>query len=239
MNPRRQLGSTVFAAILLMCMQVDAQHAKRKVARHPPPPAATVRFVSGNSSLNIPFKSSSNLILVQARVNDSEPLWFIFDTGAESTVVDSKLAKQMRLKAVGKEVGTGTAGTATALIFRGVSIKLPNLEALNLRVAALPIDFISSPVGRKISGVIGNDIIKELVVEVDYESQFINLYEPQSYQHSGSGEVIPITIEENLPSFGHVSTLKNTHLLKVNSSLTQDRLAGLPLILRSSTNTNS
>ncbi len=47
--------------------------------------------------------------------------------------------------------------------------------------------------------MIGNDILKELVVEVDYASQVVNLYEPESYQYSDSGEVIPITLEDNLP----------------------------------------
>jgi hypothetical protein len=43
--------------------------------------------------------------------------------------------------------------------------------------------------------VIGNDILKQLVVEVDYASQVINFYEPESYQYSGAGDVIPITLE--------------------------------------------
>lgn len=43
--------------------------------------------------------------------------------------------------------------------------------------------------------MIGNDILKQLVVEVDYSSQVINFYEPQSYQYSGAGVVIPITLE--------------------------------------------
>jgi hypothetical protein len=190
----------VLVFILGIFTPVNAYQARRnRVARHPSRPVPTVRFVSGNSSLKIPFESSSNLILLQARVNDSVPLWFIFDTGADSSVIDSQLAKALRLRPRGKEVGTGSAGTATALIFRGVSIRLPNLEALNLRISALPIDFLTAPLGRKISGVIGNDILKELVVEVDYASQVINLYEPKSYQYSGSGEAIPITMEDNLP----------------------------------------
>jgi Aspartyl protease/PDZ domain len=197
---RQPLSLSVLAFILSMSMQVNAHQAKRKrLVRNPSRPAPTVRFVSGNNSLEIPFESSSNLILLQVRVNDSAPLWFIFDTGADSTVIDSQLAKVLRLKPRGKEVSTGSAGTATALVFKGVSIRLPNVEALNLKIAALPIEFLSSHLGRKISGVIGNDILKELVVEIDYASQLINLYEPRSYQYSGSGEVTPITMDDNLP----------------------------------------
>ena len=183
--------------LLSLSMHVDAQRARRnKLARNPSP---AVRFISGNSSLKIPFELSNNLILVQARVNDSVPLWFILDTGASSTVIDSQLAKELRLKAHGRVVETGGAGTATALTFKGNSLKLPNVEAGNLTILGLPIDFLSSPMGRKISGVIGNDILKKLVVEVDYATQVINLYEPESYRYPGSGEVVPLTLEGDLP----------------------------------------
>jgi predicted aspartyl protease len=181
--------------VLSLLAQVDAQHPKRKKTRNPPPPLAKTRFISGNNSLRIPFDLTSNLILLQGRVNDSEPLWFILDTGATDTVIDSQLAKTLGLKSIGRTVGTGSAGTATATIFKGASLKLQNIEATNLTVYGLPIDFISAPLGRKVSGIIGNDILKRLVLEVDYASQVVNFYEPDSYQYSGTGDVVAITIE--------------------------------------------
>ena len=182
--------------LLLLFAQVNAQHGRRKkVLRNPSPRPPNVHFISGTNALKIPFELTGNLVLLQARLNDSPPLWFIVDTGATDTVIDSQLAKTMHLKALGRTVGTGSAGTATALIFKGTSLKLPNTEATNLTVYGLPIDFLSAPLGRKISGVIGNDILKQLAVEVDYESQVVNLYEAASYQYSGAGVVIPITLE--------------------------------------------
>jgi len=201
MESRVRLSSfSLLIFLLSLCIQVGAQHAGRnKIARNPSPRPPKVRFISGSSSLKIPFELSINLILLQARVNDSAPLWFILDTGASSTVIDSQLAKALGLRARGRVVGTGGAGTATALLFRGNSLKFPNVEAMNLTVSGLSIDFLSAPFARKISGVIGNDILKQLVVEVDYASQVINLFAPASYQYSGSGEVIPLTLEDDLP----------------------------------------
>jgi hypothetical protein len=196
----RQLSLGLSVFFLLLSSQVDAQHARRhKVNRKPSSRPPKVHFISGNSSLKIPFELSNNLILVQARVNDSGPLWFILDTGASSTVIDSQLAKAFRLKPSGRLVSTGGAGTATALTFRGNSLNLPNVEAVNLTIFGLPIDFFSAPFGRRIGGVLGNDVLKKLVVEIDYAAQVINLYEPESYQYSGSGEVIPLTLEGDLP----------------------------------------
>src|SRR6266550_3808572 len=97
--------STLGLLILLLSLstQVDAQRARRnRVKRNPSPHPPQVRFTSGNSSLKIPFELSNNLILVQARVNESAPRWFILDTGASSTVIDSQLAKALRLKPGGR-----------------------------------------------------------------------------------------------------------------------------------------
>ena len=182
--------------VLLLLSQAFAQHPKRhKAARNPHPPPPKVRFISGNNSLKIPFDLTGNLILVQARFNDSKSLWFIVDTGATDSVIDSQLAKTLSLKAVGRTVGTGSAGTATAQIFKGNSLKLPNIEASNLTIYGLPIDFLSAPLGRKLSGVIGNDILKQLVFEIDYAAQTLNFYDPESYRYSVAGGIVPITIE--------------------------------------------
>ena len=192
----RLLSLSLLIFLLSLSTQVDAQHARRnRVTRNPSPRPPKVRFISGNNALKIPFELTGNLILLQATVKDSAPLWFILDTGATDSVIDSQLAKTLSLKVIGRTLGTGGAGTATALIFRGTTLKLRNVEAVNLTLYGFPLDSLSAPFGRRISGVIGNDILKQLVVEVDYVSQVLNFYEPASYQYSGAGVVIPITLE--------------------------------------------
>src|SRR5258708_12007617 len=76
--PVRLLSLSVLIFLLSLSTQVNAQHARRnKATRNSSPRPPKVRFISGNSSLKIPFELSNNLILLQARVNDSAPLWFI------------------------------------------------------------------------------------------------------------------------------------------------------------------
>src|SRR5205814_1336220 len=54
----------------------------------PPDCSFDMRLTQGNSALRIPFKRNNNFILVQGRINDSAPLWFILDTGASITVIN-------------------------------------------------------------------------------------------------------------------------------------------------------
>jgi hypothetical protein len=181
--------------ILSLSSQVDAQHSRRNKVVRSFPSLPQIRLLTGKASLKIPFKSASNLILLQARVNDSAPFWFIVDTAATNTVIDTELAKTLGLKSLSRRIESGGAGTATALIFKNNSLRLPNIEVTNLTLYGLPINFLSAPLGRTISGVIGNDVLKQLVVEVDYTSQVINLYQPEGFQYSGAGAVIPIIFE--------------------------------------------
>lgn len=209
--------SVVIAVILFLSLSlhVGAQPSKRKkAARNLPPPLPKIHFISGNSALKIPFEQNGSLILLQTQLNDSGPLWFILDTGAESTVIDLEVAKALHLNAIGRTVGTGSAGTATATIFKGTSLKLQNIEAKNLTVYGLPIDFISAPLGRKISGIIGNEILRQLVFEIDYVAEVINFYEPESYQYAGPGEVLPITFPGTYPFVRARITLAGRRVLE-------------------------
>jgi Aspartyl protease/PDZ domain len=165
--------------------------------RKPAEVVPRVRFASGKSALKIPFELFGNLILLQVRVNNSDSLRFILDTGADTSVIDAQRAKALRLEPQGKIVASGAAGSAEATFTKGVLVSLSGVELLDQTIYVLPLDSLSA-LGRKIDGVLGNDVLKEFVVEIDYLAGTINLYEPQSYRYSGSGEFIPLTMDDGL-----------------------------------------
>jgi Aspartyl protease/PDZ domain len=165
--------------------------------RKPAEVVPRVRFASGKSALKIPFELFGNLILLQVRVNNSDSLRFILDTGADTSVIDARRAKALRLEPQGKIVASGAAGSAEATFTKGVSVSLSGVELLDQTIYVLPLDSLSA-LGRKIDGVLGNDVLKEFVVEIDYLAGTINLYEPQSYRYSGSGEFIPLMMDDGL-----------------------------------------
>lgn len=171
---------------------------KNPPVRKPPRSVQKVRFASGNSALKIPFELFGNLILMQVTVNNSDPLRFILDTGADTSVIDAQLANVLRLKPQGRMVASGAAGSAEATFTKGVSVNLQGVKIFDQTIYVLPLESLFA-LGRKIDGVLGNDILKEFVVEIDYSARTINLYEPSSYRYSGSGEVIPLKIVEGLP----------------------------------------
>src|SRR2546429_8143239 len=136
------------------------QPGKNPPVRKPAKVLPRVRFASGKSALKIPFELFGNLILLQVRVNNSDSLRFILDTGADTSVIDAQQAKALSLKPEGKIVGSGGAGTAEATFTKGVSVSLSGVELLDQKIYVLPLESLSA-LGRKIDGVLGNDVLKQ------------------------------------------------------------------------------
>ena len=191
---------SVWALIFLAPLSATAQQPRRSTSQgRPQNPVPSFRFASGQSALKIPFELSKNLILVKVRVNASPPLWFIFG-GGSSSVINARFAKDLGLRVQGKERFTATGGDIEAELIHGVSLAVAGLEVFNQTVAALPLDFIESVLGRAIGGMIGDDFIKRFVVEIDYESGMMNIFAPASYKYSGAGEALPIRFIKGGPS---------------------------------------
>jgi Aspartyl protease len=202
---KRQNLSSVWRALLTLLVltaggvpaTVEAQQSSRAKPKAPSP---SERFSIGSAAREIKFELINHLVVVQASVNNSDPLWFIFDTGASNTVVDTKRAAALGLKASGKIVATGSAGKAEAARVRNVAIKFPGFEVTGLSVYTLPIDeAFSAHFGIPISGIIGNDIIGRVVVEIDYANQQLNFYDGASYESGAGGEPFTVTLQDGLP----------------------------------------
>lgn len=194
-----QFVLTLTVTLAACLTHVSSSDAQRRPRTHRTPPGPTHKFSLDSSARHIKFELINNLPLVQARVNNSDPLWFIFDTGATNTVVDTKRATALGLKASGKIVSTGSAGQAEAQRVRDVTIQFPGFEVARLTVYTLPIDFFSAHFGIPISGVIGNDIIGRVVTEIDYEMKEISFYDPASYRLADGGQTFPVTLQDDLP----------------------------------------
>ena len=81
----------------------------------------TERTVRSESELaRVPFRSEAGLILVDVRVDDSEPLTFLLDSGASNVVIEREVAERLGLP-MGPERGRNPASKRAALTFRVVS----------------------------------------------------------------------------------------------------------------------
>jgi hypothetical protein len=76
-------------------------------------------------------------------------------------------------------------------VFKGVTLGVRGATVLNQMVGA--VSFESFPCeARSIDDIIGDDFIKEFVVEIDYSRRVINLYDPKSFNYRGAGQLVPL-----------------------------------------------
>src|SRR5712692_4345984 len=175
-----RLFSQLLAVVVLLFQTPLSKSAQETKA---PPVSADLQFVSGQSALRIPFEFVGNHIYLRGRVNDSDLLWFLLDTGAAASYLDVQRAKSLGLMGQGNSV-------------KSVSISFPGVRLLNQNFSIRSLGF-SAYDGHTIDGMLGYDCINRLVVEIDYASRTVNLYEPQNYKYSGSGEIIPLIMLED------------------------------------------
>ncbi|HKU74264.1 MAG TPA: pepsin/retropepsin-like aspartic protease family protein [Pyrinomonadaceae bacterium] len=178
---------------------------------------ADVRFTSGKSVSNIPFKLLNNHIYLQVSVNNSKPLWFLLDTGA-GNVINLRHAQALGLKltSAGQTTGVGE-GMADVFITDNVSYSLPGVTVTQQKFAVLSLANVEecltkvdidvegqirprTPVAtdkeeRPMDGILGDQFLRLFVVEIDFIKKTINLHDPESYRYKGDGEKIPLEIE--------------------------------------------
>lgn len=149
----------------------------------------------------LPFELSNNHLFVQVRVNESKPLWLIFDTGAGQTMLDMRSATALNLK-LGQSFQAGGAGAKpiTGSFLEGATLTLPSVPGVSQPLRfALPFDHLESMEGRRVDGVLGYDFIRRFVLEVDFVRRQIRLHDKDEFNYTGQGESLPLTFKNNHP----------------------------------------
>jgi hypothetical protein len=153
---------------------------------------------SNQSLATIPFELYFNEIYVPVRVNGSEPLWFVVDSGAGGWIVDRAHATRLGLH-LEQETAQGTgagSGTYDVSYVKDVTFSLSDFNISVPLIGVIDLSAHKSQVGREIEGLVGFDFFEKFIVEIDYESKVIRLFDPKTYQYSGVGESIPITVDQ-------------------------------------------
>jgi Aspartyl protease len=161
--------------------------------------ALLVAQIPARPPVTIPFEVANHLVIVQAKVNNSRPLSFVLDTGANAAIVRMATAIELGLSLEGN-VNTGGAGPGTQAGRRvkGASWSLVGLEGFRQPVSlALPFLDLPSAVGRDIDGIIGGEFIQQFVLSLDYHARTLTLHDPLTFSYAGSGQTLPIEFTSN------------------------------------------
>ncbi|MGH7648217.1 MAG: retropepsin-like aspartic protease, partial [Gemmatimonadaceae bacterium] len=152
------------------------------------------RFGGGRTESDpVPFTFfRQRQIYIAAKVN-GHPVDLLLDSGAGRTVIDKTYADSIGLTTEGKGVANGTGGQMGTSFARDV---LVTVGTMTLRVpTAVVIDLsgVEKLVGRPMHVILGADVFKEVVVDIDFAKHSIAFHDPATFHPPAGADTVPIT----------------------------------------------
>jgi hypothetical protein len=160
-----------------------------------------VRFRDGDGARRIPFRYEQMHVIIPVTIRDSVTVDMMLDTGFGSRgaiLLDPALGTRLGLQYVGQVPlgGAGEKGPLVANLAGGVDLSLPGVAFpdQNLLVVGDGEPYRNFP-GR---GIIGRTLF-DCVVEIDYDSSFVHLYEEDSYRPEPSMRALEMGFTYDIP----------------------------------------
>ncbi|MEY4903125.1 MAG: hypothetical protein RLZZ292_940 [Bacteroidota bacterium] len=152
------------------------------------------------------FELHNNFIVVDILFNQALPVKFILDTGAEHTLLlkreFSDLMGVQYLRTF-KIYGTDAKRELTAYIAKNISLKIQNsrIEAPHQDILVLEEDYfkLDESIGIPIVGILGGDMLRNLIVQIDYQHQRVRLYPPDKFTIPKETTTHPINFVHGKP----------------------------------------
>lgn len=167
--------------------------------------------VTDKGGVKVPFDLYGNNILVKTRINDSPPIWCVFDSGASINVLNYRLARKLGLLSRGKSILDANGGTATGALVENATINLSNVKADNQTIATVALDDLAAYSGRDVQGIVGNNFIQNFVVEIDYANRVLVFYHPQDYNLAEEPDAIELENRNGNPFIKAQISLDGKH----------------------------
>ena len=193
----------------------------------------TIR-VSGPAPVELPFRlAADGLIVLTGRVNGAHDVEFILDTGAPVTVlIDNARTRALRLDTSGAMRLGSDPASPTGVIRGGHSIDfgrvyLSELTAVVIPGTSLPCQERFDSVG--FGGVIGADLFRRFVVEVDWTERLVRLHEPGAWQPPAGLTAVALAFEDGHPYVRSTVELGNGQRLPARLHLDTGMNLGLAL----------
>lgn len=201
-------------------------------------PALGQNLFGLEKSVDIPFEYFNDFIIIDVVFNDALPLKFIFDTGAEHTVLlkkeiaeVSEIPYERRFQIIGSDMRTDLY----AYLIRKIPLKIGAIKIANQSLLVLEEDYFDfeEKVGTPIQGIIGADIFRSYQIHIDYEKMILRFALSGEDKFLKNYEKIPIELFKNKPYLSAQVGLTDTSEIQVKLLL--DTGAGLALLLHTDT----
>lgn len=137
--------------------------------------------------VSLSFKKINNLIIIPVTINGKE-LSFILDSGVNKTILFNLSSKDSISLINSEKVslqGLGGGEAVSAIISRNNRVNIKELISIDETIYVVLKDFydLSGKMGKTIHGIIGYSVFKNFVVKINYRTNRIIFYKPESFKN--------------------------------------------------------
>lgn len=180
------------------------------------------QFLRNSEKEEVEFKLINNLIVFPLSINGQE-LSFILDTGVRKTILFNLTNEDNIVLNNTEKVfirGLGEGNPVEAILSKKNEIKVKNIFGTNQEVYVILNDAfkLSSKMGTTIHGITGYDLLKDVIVKINYETKKLTFYKPEVYKEPKcrSCEKLDIELYNNKPYINlQIKTEKATEEIPV------------------------
>ncbi|RYE25204.1 MAG: hypothetical protein EOP51_04955 [Sphingobacteriales bacterium] len=137
---------------------------------------ATAIFAQSAPEATIPFTVEKSCIYFYCKVNETDSLKFLFDTGADGSVINMQSAGKVNLKIDGEGLNIGSNGSNTVSTSSNNIISVGNIKQEHVPLTLIPYETTA------FDGVWGTDLMRNYVIEIDYHKKELRFYKAQQYK---------------------------------------------------------
>jgi hypothetical protein len=135
------------------------------------------RYIAPEMASWTRFFRFGHIILVETRLNDSKPMLFMIDSGAEGNFCSTKAARSVTKVHPNTGVEIAGANGRVDEVYRAekVNIQFGRFHQQNQNVLTIDLSNLSQSVGTEISGMLGFNLLSILEVKIDYRDGLVDL----------------------------------------------------------------
>jgi hypothetical protein len=196
-----------------------------------PPKTAPKDFVFGASgSTSVPFWLEGNHVLFDAKINGKGPFTMILDTGGLA-VLTVATAKTLAVRATGNTAvgGIGDKAESSGYV-HGLDVQIGDftLHGQTAMVLDLP---NTPPPTRAMQGMLGYELLRRVIVKVDYKTNTLTLSDPKKFDRKHVGVAVLFDYADHMPEVaGSFEGIKGRFRIDTGSG--SELVVSSPAVLR-------
>jgi ankyrin repeat protein/predicted aspartyl protease len=162
-------------------------------------PPALVSLPESLDQVVIPLSRAGDWLCVRVRIDGKDAGWFVVDTGATCTTIDKGVVKELGLRHIRDKRAHADSGDVNAEFVGYSKLEVGRVSLHQGLAAAVDLSSISSKARFKVSGLLGDDLLREQPFVIDFPASTLTLLRPRSFMPPAGVDAQPVMLRAGRP----------------------------------------